>query len=116
MAAVCAWHEHHGAAQAEIGRRQRETERMFVAGPALVEAYAVLTRLPPPHRLSAEDALRLVDVGFGEPGRILALDGRAYRALLRRAADGGISGGRVLKEEDFASFAARGLNLVIPGR
>lgn len=108
---------------------------MLVAAPALVEAYAVLTRLPPPHRLSTTDALRLVDVGFGQAGRIVTLDGRSYRALLRRAAEAGISGGRTydaviaecaLREkdvalltfngDDFAPFVERGLEVVVPGR
>jgi len=135
VAAVCSWHEHHDAAQEEIGRRLRQAEPMLVAAPTLVEAYAVLTRLPPPHRLSVEDAFRLIDVGFGQPGRIIALDGRGYRALLRHAAQGGISGGRTydaviaecaLKEkgvalltfnaDDFVPFTARGLEVVVPGR
>lgn len=135
MAAVCSWHEHHEAAQEEISRRLRQAEAMLVAAPSLVEAYAVLTRLPPPHRLSAADALRLIDVGFGQSGRIIALDGRAYRSLLRRAADEGISGGRTydaviaecaLKEtdvtlltfnsDDFEPFATRGLEVVVPRR
>lgn len=52
IAAVCAWHEHHTRATEEIERRLSRGEEMIVAAPALVEAYAVLTRLPPPHRLS----------------------------------------------------------------
>ncbi len=135
VAAVCGWHEHHEAAQEELTRRMRQAEPMFVAAPALVEAYAVLTRLPPPHRLSPADALRLIDVGFGQAGRIIALAGHAYRALLSRAADEGISGGRTydaviaecaLREkgvtlltfnaDDFSAFASRGLEIVVPGR
>lgn len=57
VAAVCTWHEHHDRAAREIEQRLRRGEKMLVAGPALVESYAVLTRLPPPHRLSPVDAL-----------------------------------------------------------
>src|SRR5439155_4456381 len=57
VAAVCAWHEHHAAAAREIERRLAAGEPMIVAAPALVESYAVLTRLPPPHRLRPADAL-----------------------------------------------------------
>ena len=42
IAAVCSWHEHHEAAANEIERRLAGRERMIVAAPALVEAYAVL--------------------------------------------------------------------------
>lgn len=61
IASVCTWHEHHERTAAEIDRRLERSETLFVAAPALVEAYAVLTRLPPPYRLSPADALALVE-------------------------------------------------------
>jgi predicted nucleic acid-binding protein len=94
VAAVCAWHEHHRAAQSELARRLRDDGPMLVAGPALVESYAVLTRLPPPHRLSTHDAHRLIQTSFVENGRVIALEGRAYRVLLAAMAAEGIAGGR----------------------
>jgi predicted nucleic acid-binding protein len=66
---------------------------MVVAAPALVETYAVLTRLPAPHRLSAEVALRLVEENFMR-GRCVALDVQEYRSLLRGAPPAGVAGGR----------------------
>src|SRR5687767_1526011 len=48
VAAVCTWHEHHDAAVKEIGRRLEDGESLAVPAPALIEAYAVLTRLPAP--------------------------------------------------------------------
>lgn len=135
VAAVCAWHEHHEAAQSEVARRLGEDQPMLVAGPALVESYAVLTRLPPPHRLSARDAHRLIGASFVENARVVALEGRAYRLLLATMAAEGIAGGRAydaviaectLRErgvtlltfnvDDFAPFASRGLAIVVPGR
>ncbi len=41
---------------------------MLLPAPALVEAYAVLTRLPPPHRLSVPDALALLEANFIRAG------------------------------------------------
>lgn len=64
VAAVCDWHEHHERAREEIERRLDRDEVMVTAAPALVEAYAVLTRLPAPHRLSPEDALVLIDISW----------------------------------------------------
>ena len=135
VAAVCAWHEHHRAAQSELARRLRDDEPMLVAGPALVESYAVLTRLPPLHRLSTRDAHSLIETSFVENGRVVALEGRAYRVLLATMAAAGIAGGRAydavitectLRErgvalltfnaDDFTSFASRGLEIVVPGR
>jgi len=133
MAAVCTWHEHHDRAASEIERRLRRGEKMVVAGPALVESYAVLTRLPPPHRLSPADALALLEANFMRR-KIISLDTMAYRILLRRAADDGIAGGQtydaviaacVLKskaealltfnEGHFRSLAERGIYVVVPG-
>jgi len=135
VAAVCAWHEHYQAAQSELTRRLRDDEPMLVAGPALVESYAVLTRLPPPHRLSTRDAHRMIETSFVENGKVVALEGRAYRVLLATMAAEGIAGGRAydavvaectLRErgvtlltfnaDDFAPFASRGLEIVVPGR
>lgn len=107
---------------------------MQVAGPALVESYAVLTRLPPPHRLSPDDAHALLDANFMRT-KILTLDGTSYRTLLRRAADDGIAGGQTydaviaacalkakadilltFNERHFLSLVERGVEIVVPGR
>lgn len=94
IAAVCAWHTHHERVVTDLERRLARRESMIVAAPALVEAYAVLTRLPPPHRLAPTDALTLLDVNFLRLGRLVALRGADYAALLRAAPADGVSGGR----------------------
>ena len=94
IAAVCGWHEHHERAAAEIERRLRRGETMVVAAAALVEAYAVLTRLPSPHRLAPEAALEILEASFMSGRRLLALDGPGYRTLLQEGPRRGISGGR----------------------
>ena len=94
VAAVCSWHEHHELAANEIGRRLARREKMIVAAPALVEAYAVLTRLPPPHRISPEAALTLLDNNFVKSVTVIALTAKAYEALLRLAPEKGVAGGR----------------------
>ena len=94
IAAVCSWHEHHAAASREIRRRLARGERLALAGHALAETYAVLTRLPAPHRLSAADAWALVEANFVERRSIVALDASAYSALLRQLAKQSLGGGR----------------------
>lgn len=135
VSALCAWHEHHAAAVDEINRRLERREPLIGAAPALVEAYAVLTRLPPPHRLNPDDALALLNTNFLEPGKVVTLDERAYRALLRSAPAKTIVGGRVydavivecairgtattlltFNERDFASLAPPGIEIVVPRR
>jgi len=107
IAAVCGWHEHHAAAAAEIERRVARGERLAVAAPALVEAYAVLTRLPSPHRLSSSDAWRLIHANFIERSTVVVLTGAAYVRLLRQLARLSIGGGRTY-DAVIAACARRG--------
>ena len=94
IAAVCDWHEHHAAASAEIDVRLNRGESLVAAGPALVEAYAVLTRLPPPGRLSPRIAFAILDASFAG-GEIVALDGGDFREFLAQATVRSIAGGQI---------------------
>ena len=134
VAAVCTWHEHHERAITELEHRLAARESLVVAAPALVEAYAVLTRLPPPHRLSPRDANALLETNFLAGGTLAVLDGKAYRSVLREAADHDVTGGRTydwviaacakatrvktlltFNARDFLSFRLDGIELRIPG-
>lgn len=95
IAAVCGWHEHHEAAANEIERRLAGRAKMIVGAPALVEAYSVLTRLPPPHRLSPQTALTLLENNFLKLGTVVALGAKAYAALLLSAPKNNLAGGRI---------------------
>ena len=61
VAAVSSWHEHHDRTCAEIERRKGSNEELVLAAHSLAETYAVLTRLPAPHRLRADDAIALIE-------------------------------------------------------
>ena len=106
---------------------------MLSAAPALIEGYAVLTRLPPPHRMAPADALALLDANFIRARRVLALDSKSYCDLLRRAPGEEVSGGRTydaviaacalrakvttlltFDAEHFAAYSGRGLEIVVP--
>jgi predicted nucleic acid-binding protein len=94
IAAVCSWHEHHDAAANEIESRLAGRAKMMVAAPALIEAYAVLTRLPPPHRLSPQIALTLLENNFLKLGTVIALNAKSYQTLLLAAPKNNVAGGR----------------------
>ena len=94
VAAVCTWHERHRAAVASIEQRFDRGDRLAVAAHALVETYAVLTRLPAPHRLAPADAWALVRANFVESASVVALNSAAHITLLGRLATTGIGGGR----------------------
>jgi predicted nucleic acid-binding protein len=133
IAAICAWHEHHAQAANEIQLRLDRREKMVVAAPALVETYAVLTRLPPPHRLSPENTLALLEGNFIKSASVVALDVKSYEALLRHAPKDLVSGGqtydaviamcaRKAKASALLTFNAshfsvfeNDLNVVVPG-
>jgi len=94
VAAVCGWHAHHEAALTAIDARLARGDRIAVAGPALVESYAVLTRLPAPHRLAPSDAWALIEANFVSQADVVGLDGPECVSLLRAMVAQGISGGR----------------------
>ena len=94
VAAVCAWHARHAAAAAEIEGRFDRGERMAIAAHAIAETYAVLTRLPAPHRLAPADAWTLVRTNFVDNASLVTLDGPAHVAVLEDLAGDGIGGGR----------------------
>jgi predicted nucleic acid-binding protein len=94
VAAVCPWHERHDATAAEIERRLRRGDTLAIAAHALAETYAVLTRLPAPHRLAPDDAWTLVEANFVDHADVVALDGPSAVALLRSLPGAGIAGGR----------------------
>ena len=94
VAAVCAWHVRHAAAAAEIERRLDRGERMAIAAHAIAETYAVLTRLPAPHRLAPSDAWTLVRTNFVDDAALVTLDGPGHVEVLTQLAGAGIGGGR----------------------
>jgi|SRR5579862_1367282 len=94
IAAVCAWHEHHAAAARAIETRLARGRALVAAAHAIVEAYAVLTRLPAPHRLSPEDAWALVKTNFVDQKSFAVLPPEAHVSMLARLARGGVGGGR----------------------
>ncbi|WP_343710391.1 type II toxin-antitoxin system VapC family toxin [Mycobacterium sp.] len=75
----------HPAARARL-----LTCRRGMSGHAAVELLSVLTRLPPPHRLTPAAALRLEEKNFPESRFLAATD---THDLLREFADAGLAGG-----------------------
>lgn len=85
VAAVTSWHEAH-----EPSRRAATGSR--IPAHALAESYAVLTRLPPPHRLPHAVAAELLLEWF-PPRRVLAADEGLQADLVARLSAQGVAGG-----------------------
>jgi len=92
VAAVCSWHEHHESTAGELAARAKRRETMLMAAPALLEAYAVLTRLPPPYRLKPIDALAVLEGSFGD-ARVVAVRAGETWSLLRTLPARSVAGG-----------------------
>ena len=94
VAAALPQHEHHAATLADLSRRRAAGQTFVIAAHAVLEAYAVLTRLPPPHRLAPADAAAVLDRNWATSESI-ALTGAETWRLLRQHAAAGTAGGRV---------------------
>jgi predicted nucleic acid-binding protein len=91
VAALLTWHDRHDAAARALDRAVASGELVLPVH-ALLETYAVLTRLPAPHRISAADALALLEANFAEV-RLVSFSSRDAWPMLRRLAGLQLSGG-----------------------
>lgn len=94
VAAALTQHEHHRATLSELSKRRAAGHVLVMAAHAVLEAYAVLTRLPPPHRLAPADALAVLDRNWGEAETMALTASETWRAM-RDLAGAGVAGGRV---------------------
>ena len=85
IAAFASWHEHHAVARSALSGRPR------LIAHAAVESYAVLTRLPPPHRAQPAIVHAFLTQRFPDP--LLALSASGYQELIATAASNRIIGG-----------------------
>lgn len=91
VAGLLPWHEHHAAALPAL--QGGLSEGMALPLPALIESYAVMTRLPAPWRLSAADAASLLTRSFQGRARIVSLDFMDAWPFLHEVVSQAVSGG-----------------------
>lgn len=94
VALLCGWHVRHADVRAEIEKRLSSGFSLAIPAHALVETYSVLTRLPPPYRISANDARQLLESNFRRVA-VLTLTAREHWLLIEEAQLGGVAGGRM---------------------
>jgi predicted nucleic acid-binding protein len=134
VALLLPWHEHHARARAEAERRLDDGEVLVLTAHTLVETYAVLTRLPAPHRLLPDACRALLEANFTpETAEVVVLLGDDHRRLIHEAPENNLAGGHVydaviaacarvgrvdtlltFNERHFAPFAGGGLAVVTP--
>lgn len=90
VASVVSWHERHraaaGAVEAALARKA-----LVIPSPSLIDAYAILTRLPAQHRLQHAEAFHLLRTNFGS-ARVAGPRTRDAWSLLRRLSVAPIGG------------------------
>jgi predicted nucleic acid-binding protein len=104
VAAFATWHESHEPARAILAARPA------LPAPCAIEAFAVLTRLPAPHRAPATVVRDFLSAAFAAP--YLALDGRSMRALVDELVLRGVSGGATYDAVIAATARTAGAALV----
>lgn len=104
VAAFASWHESHEAARRALDGGLRLIEH------CALEAYSVLTRLPPPHRSAGEVVRDFLEMRFPDP--YLSLSARAYKEFIRRLPDHDVTGGAAYDALVAATAAASGAALV----
>lgn len=85
VAAFASWHEYHAAADRVVDGKTR------LVAHCAVEAFSVLTRLPPPHRVAGHLVRDFLTARFPNP--YVGLDTTDYSGLIPRLVEIGISGG-----------------------
>ena len=104
VAAFASWHETH-----EPARRALDGGLDLIEHCAL-ETYSVLTRLPPPHRVSGEIVRDFLAARFRRP--FLRLSREAHKAFVLALPDRGIAGGATYDALVAATAGACGAELV----
>jgi len=104
VAAFASWHEQHVAAVSALSGEAR------LAGQVALETYAVLTRLPPPHRSPAPFVIEFLVGNFTDP--VLVLPARDQTRLLATCSEAGIVGGAVYDAVVAATAIHAGARLV----
>jgi predicted nucleic acid-binding protein len=112
IAALMSWHEHHERAAAAVEKAMTSRLGAVIPLHVFVEAYAVLTRLPPPYRLAPRDALVLLRENF-ESTRVAPLPVSELWALLDHLAEANLGGGVTYDAAILASAESAGATVLM---
>lgn len=93
VAALLGWHQHHARARAALERALAAGNTLVLPGHVLVEAYAVLTRLPSGNRVAPAAAEEMLRQSFESRTRVVTLTGNDLWSMLRASGRTGVAGG-----------------------
>jgi len=104
VAAFASWHQTHTAARHALDGGLQLIEH------CALEAYSVLTRLPPPHRAAPTVVRDFLAARF--PGPFLRLSTKEHRRFILDLPDRGVAGGAAYDALVAATAAAHGAELL----
>jgi len=93
VAGLLSWHVHHELASAQLITLLESKLELVVPLPVLIEAYSVMTRMPPPHRIGSKDALEILESSLRGRVTLVGLDGEEGWKLLQDVSHRSITGG-----------------------
>jgi predicted nucleic acid-binding protein len=94
VAACIADHEHHARAVPLVQTVHDGKAEGFVSGHSLLEAHAILTRLPRSPRITAIEASMLISDNIAKHFSVVALTGKEYSELARKLGQNSVIGGK----------------------
>ena len=95
VAACIADHEHHARALPVVQAIHDRKADGFVSGHSLLEALAILTRLPRVPRITSTQAAAMIEANVASHFTVVALTGKEYSDLVARLGRDNIIGGAV---------------------
>jgi predicted nucleic acid-binding protein len=113
VAGLLTWHEAHERAFSALQEALEAEDPVVLPLRALLEAYAVMTRLPPPHRLSGQDAFRLLSESLRPHVRVVRLRSSDAWRFLQELAENAIAGGSTYDAAVLASARRAGASVIV---
>ncbi len=94
IAGLLTWHEAHSRAQPALVAALEEPEPTVLPAHALLESFSVITRMPPPRRLTSGDAWTMLSESLRESTRLVSLAEETWSViehLAQRSIGGGVT-------------------------
>ena len=131
IASLLAWHEFHNRAKSALAGARGRGERLILPLPVMVQAFTIMTRLPPTHGLPPGQARDAMRASFREAAEVVAPSADSGWRLLDdaialRVQGGGLFDFQILEcaaaagatrlltfdADDFRRFGPRGVEIV----
>jgi predicted nucleic acid-binding protein len=112
VASLLSAHTHHEATADAVNTLERRGARAVVIAHTILEAYAVMTRLPDKSRLDPVTARRVLTASWSDC-TTAGLSAAETWTLMDRVADSGLSGGRIYDAVIAQTASAAGVDVLL---